>query len=156
TRLDSAVDGLASMVAAMCGFPEGSAADGLVRDVIGHWAVATGLLEGPTIHREDFLETFDLEFPRRRLDVVIRPPRAAVGNTATPMRADLDAAARDLDDLRADIAAAKATMVTGDHPPGSAVRARRAARAAFPAKDVDGLLLAETDRRAAAAIHLHS
>jgi hypothetical protein len=159
-RTGSAVGGLAAIAAGMCGFPEGSPEGDLVGDVVEHWAVATGMLDGAASRRDDFLETFDLEYPRRRLEFVIQrlhpSSEAAGGRTSPPLRADLDAAARDLDDLRDDIAAALAAMVTGDDGRGSASRARRAARTAFPAEDVRGLVRAESDRRAAAAIHLHS
>jgi hypothetical protein len=159
-RTGSAVDGLAAMAAGMCGFPAGSPEGDLVGDVIEHWALATGMLDDAGSRRDSFLETFDLEYPRRRLAFVIQRLDSA-GDTSgdrssPPLRADLDAAARDLDDLRTDIAAALDAMVTEDDGPGSAARARRAARAAFPAEDVRGLVRAEGDRRAAAAIHLHA
>jgi hypothetical protein len=156
TRTDSAIAGLASMAAGMCGFSGGSPADDLVREVIGHWAVATGLPDGPASRRDDFLETFDLDYPRRRLGFVIQRLDRREGAPTPPSRADLDAAERDLDDLRTDIAAALGALVAGDDGSGSAARARRAARAAFPTKDVDALLLGEHDPRTAAAIHLHS
>ncbi len=155
-RTDSAVEGLAAMAAGMCGFPAGSPEGDLVEDVVEHWALATGMLDDAAGRRDDFLETFDLEYPRRRLGFVIQRLDAAGARTSPPLRADLDAAARDLDDLRMDITAALAAMVTGDDGPGSAGRARRAARTAFPAEDVRGLVRAERDRRAAAAIHLHA
>jgi hypothetical protein len=159
-RTDSAVGGLAAIAAGMCGFAEGSPAGDLVREVVSHWAVATGLFDGPASRRDDFLETFDLEYPRRRLEFVTQRLSAAAGTvegrTSPPLRADLDAAAQDLDDLRTDIAAAVAAMVHGEGAPGSAARARRAVRSAFPPDDVRALVRAEKDRRAAAAIHLHS
>jgi hypothetical protein len=159
-RTDSAVDGLAAMAAGICGFPEGSPEGDLVGDVVEHWALATGMLDDAASRRDDFLETFDLEYPRRRLGFLIQRLDAAGeatdGRTSPPLRADLGAAVRDLDDLRADIAAAMAELVTGDDGPGSAARARRAARTAFPAKDVRRLVHGESDRRAAAAIHLHA
>ena len=155
-RVDSAVVGLAATAAGMCGFPAGSPEDDLVEDVVEHWALATGMLDDDASRRDDFLETFDLEYPRRRLGFVIQRLDAAGAGTSPPLPADLDAAARDLDDLRTDITAALAAMVKGDDGPQSAARARRAARTAFPAMDVRGLVRAERDHRAAAAIHLHA
>ena len=159
-RTDSAVEGLAAIVAAMCGFPAGSPEGDLVRDVVEHWAVATGMLDRAATRRDDFLETFDLEYPRRRLGFVIGRLDAArdtaAGRISPPLLADLDGAVRDLDDLRSDIAAVIAAMESDDDGPGPAARARRAARTAFPAEDVRELVRTERDRRASAAIHLHA
>jgi hypothetical protein len=159
-RTDAAVAGLASIVSGMSGFAPGSPGEDLVREVVEHWAVGMGLFDGPPSRRDEFLETFDLEFPRRRLGLVIErldaEGAAADGRSSPPLRPDIDAAARDLEDLRTDIGSALTTMVAGEDAPASAVRARRAVRTAFPAEGMDDLLRADGDRRAAAAMHLHS
>jgi hypothetical protein len=151
-RLESAVEGLATVAAGLCGFPAGSDAGALVLDVARMWAEAMD--DRPRGRRADFVETFDTEYPRRRLRFLIallrEMARGAEGRPDPPLRADIESAISDLGALCGDVGAAVGAIASPAATSGAAGRAIRAAGRAFPADRVRDLARGG-DRRAAAA-----